>query len=102
MSVKIHMLRMMKMETVLPGRGGNRNLMCICRRAKRLRVRWGDAGFIISYNVGPSEPLRVAISLHVLQLCKDQEDLFLLAACPSLETEKPRKKKGTSGLCCGL
>lgn len=65
---------------------GNINLMCICWCAKRLRwcvVRWGDAGFLISYNVGPSEPLRVAICLHVLQLCKDQEDLFLLAACPS-------------------
>lgn len=57
----------------------------------------GDAGFTTNYTMGPSEKPRLAISLHVLQLCEDQEDLFLLAACPSPETEKPIKGKGLLG-----
>lgn len=57
----------------------------------------GDAGFIINYTTDPSEKLKLAISLHVSQLCKDQEDLFLLAACPSPETEKPIKREGLLG-----
>lgn len=83
---------------------GNKNRMCDMRKG-RGDVLWvlGDAGFIINYTVGLSEKkLRLTISLHVLQLCTDQEDLFLLAACPSPEREKPTKGKGTSGLCCGL
>ena len=69
---------------------------------------FGDADvffFFFYYKLHPGphqeKKLRPAISLHVLQLCKDQEDLFLLAARPSPETEKPIKRKGLLGLCCG-
>lgn len=77
---------------------GNRNLMCDVQRG-RGDVLWGweMQGFIINYTVDLSVNLRLAISLHVLQLCKDQEDLFLLAVCPSPETEKPTKEKGLLG-----
>lgn len=72
---------------------GNRNLMCDVQRGRGdvCVVGLGDAGFIMNTTVGLSEKLRLAVSLHVLQLCKDQEDLFLLAARPSPETETKGK-----------
>lgn len=42
-----------------------------------------------------------SVSVHVLQLCKDQEDLFLLAACLSPNTKKSKYTKGAFSLCWG-
>lgn len=96
MSVKLHTLRM-KVAAVLPG-GGEIGMWCVFLEVQKGRCVVGlrDADFILNYTLGRKK-LTLAIFPHVLQLCKDQEDLFLLVACPSPETVRLKKRKWILG-----